>query len=154
MPRSIPVQGPVRGRGAQSNRSGRFESLQREDFDDGWSEGDEQPPRLDDSLTALKSRKIISRNDSPDIGFDQSINPYIGCSHGCIYCYARPSHAYMGLSPGVDFESRIFTKPDAARLLERELSKTGYVPKVIHVGANTDPYQPAERTLRTTRGVL
>src|SRR4051794_11725194 len=121
-----PIVGAVRGRGANSNRSGRFESQAREDFDDGWTEVDAQPPRLHDTLTALKSRKIISTNDSPDIGFERSINPYIGCSHGCIYCYARPSHAYMGLSPGLDFESKIFFKPDAAALLERELSRPGY----------------------------
>src|SRR5665213_2220449 len=119
----VPIHGPVRGRGAKSNRAGRFEAAQREDFDDGWSEGDAEPARLDDTLTPLKSKTIISRNDSPDVGFDQSINPYVGCSHGCIYCYARPSHAYMGLSPGVDFESKLFFKPDAAMLLERELSR-------------------------------
>ena len=151
---SAPIVGPVRGRGAKSNHSGRFESCAREDFDDGWTEGDASPPRLDDTLTALKSRKIITSNDSPDIGFDHSINPYIGCSHGCIYCYARPSHAYMGLSPGLDFESKIFFKPDAAALLERELSRAGYAPRPIHIGGNTDPYQPAEKTLKITRGVL
>jgi DNA repair photolyase len=154
MSATAPIRGAVRGRGAKSNLSGRFESVQREDFDDGWTEHDSQPPRLEDSLTALKSKTIISHNDSPDIGFDQSINPYIGCSHGCIYCYARPSHAYMGLSPGVDFESRLFCKPDAAALLERELSRRGYVCKPIHIGGNTDPYQPAERRLRITRSVL
>jgi DNA repair photolyase len=154
MARPVPILGAVRGRGAQSNHSGRFESLQREDFDDGWSEGEAAPPRLDDTLTALKSRKIISRNDSPDVGFDQSINPYVGCSHGCIYCYARPSHAYMGLSPGVDFESQLFFKPDAAQLLERELSRPTYKPEMIHIGGNTDPYQPAERKMRITRSIL
>lgn len=149
-----PVHGAVRGRGAKSNLSGRFESHQRDDFDDGWNEGEAEPPRLDDELIRLTQKTIISRNDSQDIGFEQSINPYIGCSHGCIYCYARPSHAYMGLSPGIDFESKIFFKPDAAQLLERELSKRSYVPKTIHIGGNTDPYQPAERTLRITRGIL
>jgi DNA repair photolyase len=144
----------VRGRGAKSNRAGRFEWAGKEDFDDGWTEHDPAPPRLDDTLTALKSKTIISHNDSPDIGFDQSINPYIGCSHGCIYCYARPSHAYMGLSPGIDFESKLFFKPEAERLLERELSKKGYVCRPIHVGGNTDPYQPAERRLRITRSLL
>jgi len=150
----VPVHGAVRGRGAKSNRSGRFETAQRDDFDDGWNDGDAEPPRLDDTLTPLKSKTIISRNDSPDVGFDQSINPYVGCSHGCIYCYARPSHAYMGLSPGVDFESKLFFKPDAAVLLQRELSRRGYVCKPIHIGGNTDPYQPAERRLQITRSVL
>jgi DNA repair photolyase len=154
MSRSAPIVGAVRGRGARSNRSGRFESLQSEDFDDGWTEHDGQAVKLETTLTPLKSKTIISRNDSPDIGFDRSINPYLGCSHGCIYCYARPSHAYMGLSPGVDFESRLFFKPDAAALLERELSRRGYVCKPIHIGGNTDPYQPAERRLAITRSVL
>ena len=108
MPASVPIVGAVRGRGAKSNHTGRFEAGQRQDFDDGWSEVDDHPPRLDDTLTPLKSKTIISRNDSPDIGFDRSINPYVGCSHGCVYCFARPSHAYMGLSPGLDFETRLF----------------------------------------------
>jgi DNA repair photolyase len=150
---SLPIAGAVRGRGAQSNRTGRFEPTAREDFDDGWTER-EPLPRLDDTLTALTSRTIISRNTSPDISFDQSINPYVGCSHGCIYCYARPAHAYMGLSPGLDFETKLFFKPDAAKLLEGELSKPGYVVKSIAVGGNTDPYQPAERNLKITRSVL
>jgi DNA repair photolyase len=150
---SLPIAGAVRGRAAQSNHSGRFEPRSREDFDDGWTER-ETLPRLDDTLTALTSRTIVSHNTSPDVGFDQSINPYVGCSHGCIYCYARPAHAYMGLSPGLDFETRLFFKPDAAALLERELSKPGYVAKTIHIGGNTDPYQPAERELKITRGVL
>jgi DNA repair photolyase len=154
MARSSPISGPVRGRGALSNRPGRFEPIEREDFDDGWTERDEDPPRLDDTLTAMKSRTIITRNDSPDIGFDQSINPYVGCSHGCTYCYARPTHAYMGLSPGLDFESKLFFKPDAAKLLETALSKPGYKVDRVHIGANTDPYQPAERKLGVTRAVL
>ncbi len=149
-----PVIGPGRGRGARSNHAGRFEAAKREDFDDGWTERDSLPLRVDDVLTPLKSRTVISRNDSPDVGFDQSINPYVGCSHGCIYCYARPAHAYMGLSPGLDFETKLFFKPDAAEILERELSAPGYVPKPIHIGGNTDPYQPAERMQRITRGVL
>ena len=151
---SVPIIGAVRGRGAQSNRVGRYEPEQREDFDDGWTEADPRPPRVDDTLTPLASRTILSRNESPDIGFDQSINPYVGCSHGCIYCYARPSHAYMGLSPGIDFETRLFFKPDAARVLEAELSHPRYVVKPIQLGGNTDPYQPAERTLKITRQVL
>ena len=158
MPPSVPIVGAVRGRGAKSNHTGRFEAAAREDFDDGWSESDGEPggeaARVDDQLTPLKSRTIISRNDSPDIGFDRSINPYVGCSHGCIYCFARPSHAYMGLSPGVDFETKLFFKPEAARLLERELSKPGYKPAYLQLGANTDPYQPAEQRLRSTREIL
>ena len=106
------------------------------------------------TLTAEAARVILTRNDSPDIGFDRSINPYRGCEHGCIYCYARPAHAYMGLSPGVDFETRLFFKPDAARLLEGELSRKGYVCKSVQIGGNTDPYQPAERRLGITRSVL
>ena len=142
------------GRGAQTNASGRYESLVQEAFDDGWTELDEPPRPLKTTLTAEKARTILSRNDSPDIGFDRSINPYRGCEHGCIYCYARPAHAYMGLSPGLDFESKLFFKPEAARLLERELSKRGYVPAPIHIGGNTDPYQPIERKLRITRSVI
>ena len=142
------------GRGAQSNASGRYESLAREAFDDGWTELDAAPEKLKTTLTAEKARTIISRNDSPDIGFDRSINPFRGCEHGCIYCYARPAHAYMGLSPGLDFESKLFFKPEAARLLERELSRKGYAPAPIHIGGNTDPYQPIERRLRITRGVI
>ncbi len=142
------------GRGAQSNASGRYESLAHEAFDDGWTELDEAPKKLKTTLTAEKARTIISRNDSPDIGFDRSINPFRGCEHGCIYCYARPAHAYMGLSPGLDFESKLFFKPEAARLLERELSRKGYTPAPIHIGGNTDPYQPIERQLRITRGVI
>lgn len=145
---------PVRGRGARSNASGRYESHEREAFDDGWTVEDDTPTQLTTSLSAERARKIISRNDSPDIGFNASINPYRGCEHGCIYCYARPAHAYMGLSPGLDFESKLFFKPDAAKLLEAELSKPGYRPERIHIGGNTDPYQPVERKLKITRGVL
>jgi DNA repair photolyase len=144
----------ARGRGAESNATGRFEQLQREAFDDGWNEGDETPTTLRTTVTAEKARVIISRNDSPDVGFDRSINPYRGCEHGCIYCYARPAHAYMGLSPGLDFESHLFFKPEAARLLERELAKPTYAPGVIHIGGNTDPYQPQERRLKLTRQIL
>jgi DNA repair photolyase len=144
----------ARGRGAQSNVSGRFEPLAREGFDDGWSEPDEEPARLATTVTAETGRTVITKNTSPDIGFDRSINPYRGCEHGCIYCYARPSHAYMGLSPGLDFETKLFFKADAAKLLEKELSKPGYQPRPIHIGANTDPYQPIERELKVTRSVL
>ena len=148
------VSTTARGRGASSNASGRFESLAREAFDDGWNEEDVAPTPLRTTMTSEKARVIITRNDSPDVGFDRSINPYRGCEHGCIYCYARPAHAYMGLSPGLDFESRLFFKPDAARLLAAELSKSGYAPRVIHIGGNTDPYQPQERRLGITRQVL
>jgi DNA repair photolyase len=144
----------TKGRGARSNASGRYEPEQREDFDDGWTAEDEAPAPLRTTLTAERARTIITKNDSPDIGFDRSINPYRGCEHGCIYCYARPAHAYMGLSPGVDFESRLFFKPEAARLLEQELANPRYKPKHIHIGGNTDPYQPVERQLKVTRGVL
>ena len=144
----------VRGRGAGSNASGRFESLEREAFDDGWTGDDDTPPPLRTTTTPEKARVIITRNDSPDVGFDRSINPYRGCEHGCIYCYARPAHAYMGLSPGLDFESRLFFKPEAAGLLAAELTRPTYKPGVIHIGGNTDPYQPVERGLRITRQVL
>jgi DNA repair photolyase len=123
-------------------------------FDDGWNGDDAEAAPLRTTLTPERARTIIARNTSPDIGFDRSINPYKGCEHGCIYCYARPSHAFMGLSPGLDFESRIFFKPEAARLLEQELSRPRYVCKRIHIGGNTDPYQPVERELNSTRSVL
>ena len=145
---------PPKGRGAQSNATGRYESLVREDFDDGWTPDDAEPKKLRTVLHLERARRIITTNDSPDIGFDQSINPYRGCEHGCIYCYARPAHAYVGFSPGLDFESQLFFKPEAARLLEKELSRKGYVPKPIHIGGNTDPYQPIERGLRITRQVI
>ena len=145
----------VKGRGAQSNVSGRFEPTQVEAFDDGWTDHDApSSAQIPTTVTSLRSRTIISKNQSPDIGFERSINPYNGCSHGCSYCYARPSHAFLGLSPGLDFETRIFSKPDAARVLEQELSARKYVCKRIHIGGNTDPYQPDERDLKITRGVL
>jgi DNA repair photolyase len=148
--------GPLpRGRGARSNRTGRFEALQREDFDDGWTrEEDAEPAQIATTVQPMRSRTIIARNTSPDVGFDRSINPYRGCSHGCIYCYARPAHAYLGLSPGLDFESRLFFKPEAGRLLAAELSRKGYKPGVIHIGGDTDPYQPDEKRLGVTREVL
>src|SRR5215510_8701042 len=136
-----------RGRGARSNRVGRYESELREDFDDGWeSLGELEPFKTE--VARETARSIIATNDSPDIGFDQSINPYRGCEHGCIYCYARPSHAYMGLSPGLDFETKLFYKHEAARVLEQELSHPRYVCKPIMLGSNTDPYQPIERRLQ------
>ena len=143
-----------RGRGARTNAAGRFESLAHEAFDDGWTDADAEPPKLRTTLSIDRARTIINRNDSPDIGFDRSINPYRGCEHGCIYCFARPTHAYLGLSPGLDFESQLYFKPEAARLLETELSRPKYVCERIQLGANTDPYQPIERRLRVTRGVL
>ncbi len=142
-----------RGRGAGVNPSGRFEALSRHDFDDGWTTLEELPP-FKTEVQVEKPRTIITRNDSPDIGFDRSINPYRGCEHGCIYCFARPTHSYMGLSAGLDFESRLFAKPDAARLLEKELAKPGYQPKTIAIGTNTDPYQPIEKKWRIMREVL
>ncbi|MDZ4371967.1 MAG: PA0069 family radical SAM protein [Phenylobacterium sp.] len=149
-----PLPPNLRGRGARSNASGRYETQLRESFDDGWSPDDGEAPPLRTEISVERARRIISRNDSPDVGFSASINPYRGCEHGCIYCYARPAHAYMGLSPGLDFESRIFVKPEAARLLETELSRPSYKPDLIHIGGNTDPYQPQERTQRITRGVI
>ena len=142
-----------RGRGARSSAGGRFEPAAREDADDGWGSLEDLPP-FTTQVQLEAARSIITTNQSPDISFDQSINPYRGCEHGCIYCYARPSHAYMGLSPGLDFETRLFAKPNAAELLERELAKPSYVPKVIALGTNTDPYQPIERTHQITRSVL
>jgi len=144
----------AKGRGARSNATGRYEVTTSEAFDDGWTPEDEAPAPLRTTLTAEHARTLITRNTSPDIGFDRSINPYKGCEHGCIYCYARPSHAWMGLSPGLDFESRIFFKPEGARLLEQELSARKYVCKRIHIGGNTDPYQPVERELKSTRSIL
>jgi DNA repair photolyase len=144
----------LKGRGAAANPQNRFERQVRAAVDDGWeSEGDEtRGPRTEVTLT--QARSIISRNDSPDIPFTQSINPYQGCEHGCIYCYARPSHAYLGLSPGLDFETKLFAKANAAELLRAELSRPDYRCEVISLGANTDPYQPIERKHKITRGIL
>jgi DNA repair photolyase len=142
-----------RGRGAHSNASGRYEPLARITFDDGWQAIDDLPP-FKTTVTVDATRKIITRNDSPDLSFDRSINPYRGCEHGCVYCFARPTHAYLGLSPGLDFESKLFMKPNAPELLERELSAPGYVPKTIAIGTNTDPYQPIERRHQIMRRIL
>lgn len=142
-----------RGRGAQTNASGRYEREARAAFDDGWQSLDDLPP-FKTTIALDTARKVISRNDSPDIGFDRSINPYRGCEHGCVYCFARPTHAYLGLSPGLDFESKLFVKPDAAALLEKELTAPGYEPRTIAIGTNTDPYQPIEREHRIMRGIL
>jgi len=143
-----------KGRGAVSNPEGRFESVRREAVDDGWSSLEEELPPLETTVTADPARSIISRNDSPDIPFTQSINPYKGCEHGCIYCYARPSHAYLNLSPGLDFETKLFYKENAAALLDKELRRSGHVCEAITIGANTDPYQPIERRLKVTRSIL
>ena len=142
-----------RGRGAGVNPSGRYEKHQRDVFDDGWSSFEELPPFKTD-VQIEKPRTIITRNESPDISFDRSINPYRGCEHGCVYCFARPTHSYMGLSAGLDFESKLFAKPDAPRLLEKELAKEGYQPKTIAIGTNTDPYQPIEKQWRIMREIL
>src|SRR6202051_2315988 len=142
-----------RGRGAQSNASGRFEAEARVAFDDGWQSLDELPP-FKTTVALDTARKVITRNDSPDIGFDRSINPYRGCEHGCVYCFARPTHAYLGLSPGLDFESKLFAKPDAPQLLEKELAAPDYEPRMIAIGTNTDPYQPIERERKIMRGIL
>ena len=144
----------LRGRGAVSNASGRYERESRVLVDDGWGRDDEPLPPLKTEVTVDSTRTIIARNKSPDISFDRSINPYRGCEHGCIYCFARPTHAYLGLSPGADFESRLFAKPDAAKLLARELSAPNYVPRTIAIGTDTDPYQPLEKRMRIMRGIL
>ncbi len=152
--------GGRRGRGAVSNRSSRFDAHVRVSadadfiFDDGWGGADEEPPPLRTTVTLDSTRSVIARNRSPDIGFDQSINPYRGCEHGCIYCFARPTHAFLGLSPGLDFESRILAKPDAAQRLTEELRAPGYRCSMIALGTNTDPYQPTEARLGITREIL
>ncbi|AZO46126.1 PA0069 family radical SAM protein [Mesorhizobium sp. M7D.F.Ca.US.005.01.1.1] len=142
-----------RGRSAGINPSGRFEPVSRHVFDDGWNSLEELPP-FKTEVQVEKPRTIITRNESPDISFDRSINPYRGCEHGCVYCFARPTHSFMGLSPGLDFESKLFAKPDAARLLDKELSKEGYQPRTIAIGTNTDPYQPIEKQYRIMREIL
>ncbi|WEX87922.1 PA0069 family radical SAM protein [Sinorhizobium garamanticum] len=142
-----------RGRGAGLNMSGRFEPQSREVFDDGWESIEELPP-FKTEVQVEKPRAVITRNESPDIGFDRSINPYRGCEHGCIYCFARPTHAYMGLSAGLDFESKLFAKPDAPRLLEREFARPDYKVRPIAIGTNTDPYQPIEKEWRIMRQIL
>lgn len=143
-----------KGRGAVTNASGRFERFRAEAFDDGWDLGGDDLPPLRTTVTTENAKSVINTNQSPDIPFEQSINPYRGCEHGCVYCYARPAHTYVGLSAGQDFESRLFAKPNAAALLERELAKPNYRPRVIMLGANTDPYQPIERRYRITRDIL
>jgi DNA repair photolyase len=148
---------PRRGRGATFNPTVRFESSARDPFDDGWGsliEAQAEAPAPPTEMIADQSRTVIARNTSPDIPFEQSINPYRGCEHGCIYCYARPSHAYLGLSPGLDFETKLLVKHDAAALLEQELAQPSYRCQPIALGTNTDPYQPVERRLGITRGIL
>lgn len=143
-----------RGRGAISNQTGRFEHETREALDDGWGTIEEEAERLNTTLTKETPRTIITFNKSPDIHFDRSINPYRGCEHGCVYCFARPTHAYHGLSAGLDFESKLFYKPDGPELLLKELSRPGYVPRPIALGVNTDAYQPVEREQKLTRRFL
>jgi DNA repair photolyase len=152
-----PRMPPQRGRGATLNPRNRFEAKETNPFDDGWetlTADFAELPRLATTLTRDSSRTVISWNQSPDIGFDRAVNPYRGCEHGCVYCYARPSHAYLGHSPGLDFETKLLFKPDVAALLEKELRKPGYVARPLALGSNTDPYQPIERTLKLTREVL
>ncbi len=143
-----------RGRGTVTNAAGRYESEERLAVDDGWGGIDEEPPPLRTTVGIDASRSIITRNQSPDIAFDRSINPYRGCEHGCVYCFARPTHAYLGLSPGLDFESKLFMKPDAPALLDKELRAKSYKPRVIAIGTNTDPYQPIEREKKLMRRIL
>lgn len=142
-----------KGRGALSNPEGRFERATREEVDDGWYQ-EEAPTHLEETIRPDHARSVISTNDSPDVGFEYSINPYRGCSHACVYCFARPTHSYLGLSPGLDFETKLFYKENAAQVLEKELSRPKYVPKPIALGINTDGYQPLEKRLGVTRSIL
>ena len=161
MPDAEPVArmppGKRHGRGAVTNPAVRFEPAVVSPFDDGWDTMTgviEEPAKLVTSLIKDATKSVISWNNSPDLGFDRAVNPYRGCEHGCVYCYARPTHAYLGYSPGLDFETKLVFKPEVGALLEKELRKPGYVPKVMALGSNTDPYQPVERTLKLTRSVL
>jgi len=153
MPRSFFGSKSFKGRGASSNVAGRFDSLTLEPSDDGWYQ-DEIIENLTETVLPDRARSVITSNDSPDVGFDVSINPYRGCSHGCVYCFARPTHAYLGLSPGLDFETKLFYKADAVNILQAELAKPKYVCKPIALGINTDGYQPLEKRLEVTRGIL
>ncbi|MEQ8602366.1 MAG: PA0069 family radical SAM protein [Marivibrio sp.] len=156
-PDDVLADRPVKGRGAVSNRAGRFEPRGALAADDGWGEGEDPdfpPAKLRTTLGVDAARTVITRNQSPDVPFDRSINPYRGCEHGCVYCFARPTHAYYGLSPGLDFESKLFWKPGAPDLLAKELSKKSYKPAPIAIGTNTDPYQPAERETLAMRRIL
>ncbi|MBV9654022.1 MAG: PA0069 family radical SAM protein [Acetobacteraceae bacterium] len=161
LPEEAPAVTPRRvarqGRGATINPASRFDGQAASAFDDGWATlaaevGD--LPAVPTTLIRDASRSVISWNESPDIGFDRAVNPYRGCEHGCVYCYARPTHAYLGYSPGLDFETKLIFKPEVGELLERELRKPGYTPRTLALGSNTDPYQPVERTLKLTRAVL
>ena len=153
MSRSLIGSKNFKSRGALSNPAGRFDSTPRATVDDGWY-ADEVPESVNETVLPDRARSVITTNDSPDVGFDQSINPYRGCAHGCVYCFARPTHAYLDLSPGLDFETKLFYKADAVELLEKELSKRGYVCKPIALGINTDGYQPLEKKLEVTRSIL
>jgi DNA repair photolyase len=153
MPRNFFGHQSFKGRGVASNVPGRFDSLRLEQTDDGWYQ-DEIVESLTETVLPDRARSVITSNDSPDVGFEVSINPYRGCSHGCVYCFARPSHAYLGLSPGLDFETKLFYKADAVKILEAELAKPKYVCKPIALGINTDGYQPVEKRLEVTRGIL
>ncbi len=152
--RATPLPVPHKGRGAVTNADGRFERFSHVKEDDSWGLLDEELPPPKTTVLYDATRTIIARNQSPDLSFDRSINPYRGCEHGCVYCFARPTHAYLGFSPGLDFETRILLKPKAAELLEAELADPKYVPRVIALGTNTDPYQPLEKQHRITRSVL
>jgi DNA repair photolyase len=153
MARSFIGHQSFKGRGVSSNVAGRFDALTIEKTDDGWYQ-DEIVESPSETVLPDRARSVITSNDSPDVGFEVSINPYRGCSHGCIYCFARPTHAYLGLSPGLDFETKLFYKADAVKLLEAELAKPKYVCKTIALGINTDGYQPLEKRLEVTRGIL
>ncbi|HEY2145781.1 MAG TPA: PA0069 family radical SAM protein [Steroidobacteraceae bacterium] len=153
MPRNFIGHQSFKGRGVSSNVPGRFDSLTVEQTHDGWYE-DEIVENISETVLPDRARSVITSNNSPDVGFDVSINPYRGCSHGCIYCFARPTHAYLGLSPGLDFETKLFYKADAVSILEAELAKPKYVCKTIALGINTDGYQPLEKRLEVTRGIL
>jgi DNA repair photolyase len=153
MARAFHGQQVFKGRGATSNLAGRFEANAVEKVSDGWYE-EELPTHLEETVSPDSARTVITTNDSPDVGFDLSINPYRGCSHACSYCFARPSHSYLGLSPGLDFETKLFYKADAARLLEEELARPRYICKPIALGINTDGYQPLEKRLGVTRSIL
>jgi len=150
----LDVPARIKGRGAASNPEGRFESSTSTREDDGWEPEAEPESRPETTVTEERARTIISHNESPDLHFTASINAYRGCEHGCIYCYARPSHSYLNLSPGIDFETKLFAKTNAAELLHKELAKPGYVCSPINLGANTDPYQPIERRYRITRAII
>jgi DNA repair photolyase len=153
MPRRFIHHRPQKGRGAASNPAGRFDALTVEQVDDGWFR-EEVPDTVPETVSPDRARGILTTNDSPDVGFEQSINPYRGCSHGCVYCFARPTHSFLGLSPGLDFETKLFYKADAVRILEAELSRPRYVCKPIALGINTDGYQPLEKRLEVTRSIL